>query len=96
MKFLDEVCQCAPNFSTRIIRQSNSRKILINERMTLPPRPATCVTFKVDPGCASFCKENGTALPKLPSRDLIGFRAVCAGDKQNISDSAFVNNKQRS
>ena len=34
----------------------------------LSPRPATCVTFKVDPDCAAFCKENGTALPELPSR----------------------------
>ena len=52
----------------------NEREVL---RMTLP-RPATCVTFKVDPDCAAFCKENGAALPELPSRDLIVLRAACA------------------
>jgi hypothetical protein len=40
--------------------------------------PATCVTFKVNPDCAAFCKENDIALPELPSRDLIGLRAACA------------------
>ena len=44
----------------------------------LSPRPATCVTFKVDPNCAAFCKANDTELPELPSRDLIGLRAACA------------------
>ena len=43
----------------------------------LLPRPATCVTFKIDPDCVAFC-ENGTPLPELPSRDLIGLRAACA------------------
>ena len=52
----------------------NERRVLC----ALYPRPATCVTFKVDPDCAAFCKENGTALPELPSRDLIGLRATCA------------------
>ena len=52
----------------------NERRVL----RALSPRPATCVTFKVDPDCAAFCKENGTALPELPSRDLIGLRAACA------------------
>ena len=52
----------------------NERDVL---RMTLP-RPPTCVTFKVDPDCAAFCKENGTVLPELASRDLIGLRAACA------------------
>jgi hypothetical protein len=42
------------------------------------PRPATCVTFKVNPDCAAFCKENDIALPELPSRILIGLRAACA------------------
>ena len=38
------------------------------------------LSFKVA-DCAAFCKENGsygTALPELPSRDLIGLRAACA------------------
>ena len=52
----------------------NEREVL----KTVCPRPATCVTFKVDPDSAAFCKENGTALPELPSRDLIGLRAACA------------------
>ena len=52
----------------------NERDVL---RMT-HPRPATCVTLKVDPDCAAFCKENGMELPELPSRDLIGLRAACA------------------
>ena len=43
----------------------------------LLPRPATCVTFKIDPDCVAF-RENGTPLPELPSRDLIGLRAACA------------------
>ena len=42
------------------------------------PRPSSCVTFKVNPDCAAFCKENNIALPELPSRDLIGLRAACA------------------
>jgi len=42
------------------------------------PLPATCVTFKVNPDCAAFCKKNDIALPELPSRDLIGLRAACA------------------
>jgi hypothetical protein len=42
------------------------------------PRPATCVTFKVNSDCVAFCKENDIALPELPSRDLIGLRAACA------------------
>jgi len=52
-----------------------------NERealLTSIPRPATHVTFKVDPDCVAFCKEDGMALPELPSRDLIGLRAACA------------------
>jgi hypothetical protein len=44
----------------------------------MTPRPATCVTFKVDPDCAASCRENGIALPELPSRELIGLRAACA------------------
>jgi len=63
--------------------QENTYKVEMaeNEREVLGalfPRPASCVTFKVDPDCAAFCKENGTALPELPSRDLIGLRAACA------------------
>ena len=56
-------------------------KMAENEREALlgtSPRPATRVTFKVDPDCATSCKEKGTALPELPSRDLIVLRAACA------------------
>ena len=52
----------------------NERRVL----RALSPHPATCVTFKVDPDCARICKENGSTLPELPSRDLIGLRAACA------------------
>ena len=52
----------------------NEREVLLMSC----PRPATRVTFKVDPDCEVFCKENGMELPELPSRDLIGLRAACA------------------
>ena len=52
----------------------NERRVL----RALSPRPATCVTFKVDPDCAAFCKENDSELPELPSRDLLALRAACA------------------
>ena len=52
----------------------NEREVLLN---TLP-RPAARVTFKVDPDCVAFCKENGLELPELPSRGLIDLRAACA------------------
>lgn len=76
-----------PNFflshDKAIQSQENTYNVVMaeNERRALQaliPRPATCVTFKVDSDCAAFCKEKGTALPDLPSRDLIGLRAACA------------------
>ena len=82
-----QVCHCAPNFSSHMTRQIQSQEntyiveMAENEhdvlRTTLP-RPPTCVTFKVDPDRAAFCKDNGMELPELPSRDLIGLRASCA------------------
>ena len=82
-----QVCHCAPNFSSHMTRQIQSQEntyiveMAENEhdvlRTTLP-RPPTCVTFKVDPDCAAFCKENGMELPESPGRDLIGLRASCA------------------
>ena len=46
-------------------------------RYTPTPLPK-CVTFKVNPDCAAYCKDKGVALPELPSRGLIGLRAACA------------------
>ena len=63
--------------------QENTYNVVIAEEVRRgyerqSPRPTPCVTFKVNPDCAAFCKENNVALPELPSRDLIGLRAACA------------------
>jgi hypothetical protein len=71
--FLDKAIQSQEN-NYIVEMAENEREALL---MTAP-HPAARVTFKVDPDCLAFCKENGMELPELPSRDLIGLRAACA------------------
>jgi hypothetical protein len=71
------------SYDKSIRSQENTYHVVMAEKMRrvlqrIAPRPATCVTFKVDPDCESFCKENDIALPELPSRDLIYIHAACA------------------
>jgi hypothetical protein len=83
-----EVCHCASNFSShdKTIESQEKRnaytvEMAENKRDVLRwihPYPRTRVTFKVDPECAAYCKENVMALPELPSQDLIALRAACA------------------
>ena len=62
----EQACYCAQNFYLLHNKAIQSQKIAIslktaeNECEALlisNPRPATRVTFRVDPDCAVFCKE---------------------------------------